>query len=172
VNDHPHQADRIELRGMRAMGTHGLLLEERTRAQPFEVDLDLDLDLRVAGRTDRLTDTADYAGVGAAALAVITGPHVDLLERLAELIARAAVAAVTATGLAAGEVSVTVRKLRPPVPFEIDSVGVTIHRTASELASSPGSRPDRVADVRSGPHSHPGAAELDSPASTIAGGGW
>jgi dihydroneopterin aldolase / 2-amino-4-hydroxy-6-hydroxymethyldihydropteridine diphosphokinase len=121
---------------MRAMGTHGLLSEERARAQPFEVDLDVQVDLRNAGRSDDLGDTADYASVGAAALAVIAGPHVDLLERLAELIARAAAAEVASSGLVATGVSVTVRKLRPPVPFEMGSVGITIHRTASDLAGS------------------------------------
>jgi dihydroneopterin aldolase/2-amino-4-hydroxy-6-hydroxymethyldihydropteridine diphosphokinase len=122
---------------MRAIGTHGLLSEERTRAQPFEIDLDVELDLQPAGRSDDLADTVDYAAVGTAALGVISGPHVDLLERLAELIARAAAAAVTSTGLVASAVSVTVRKLRPPVPFEMESVGVTIHRMASELEDSP-----------------------------------
>ncbi len=123
---------------MRAIGTHGLLAEEQVRAQPFEVDLDVQIDLRAAGRSDDLADTADYAAIGSAALAVIAGPHVDLLERLAELIARAASTAVTSTGLVASAVSVTVRKVRPPVPFEMESVGVTIHRTASELDGSPG----------------------------------
>ena len=37
--------DRIQLRGLRAMGTHGVLPEEQQRAQPFEVDLDLEVDL-------------------------------------------------------------------------------------------------------------------------------
>ena len=37
--------DRIEIRGLRVLGVHGLLPEERDRPQPFEVDLDLVLDL-------------------------------------------------------------------------------------------------------------------------------
>ena len=46
--------DRIELRGLRVLGTHGVLPEERERAQPFEVDLDIDADLRPAGVSDAL----------------------------------------------------------------------------------------------------------------------
>ena len=49
--------DRIEIRGLRVLGTHGVLPEEQQRAQPFEVDLDLELDLRRAGRSDRLEAT-------------------------------------------------------------------------------------------------------------------
>ena len=53
-------ADRIELRGLRSVGTHGVLAEEQTRAQPFEVDLELEADLTAAGRSDDLADTVDY----------------------------------------------------------------------------------------------------------------
>ena len=39
------RGDRIQLRGLRAIGTHGVLPEEKSRAQPFEIDLDLAVDL-------------------------------------------------------------------------------------------------------------------------------
>ena len=70
----PVQPDRIELRGLRVLGAHGALPEERQRAQPFEVDLDLELDLRPAGRSDRLADTVDYGAVTEAVAAVFAGP--------------------------------------------------------------------------------------------------
>ena len=118
--------DRIELRGLHALGTHGALPEERQRAQPFEVDLDLELDLVTAGRTDRLGDTADYGAVASAVAGVIGGEHAELLEHLAERIVEAVLrAAPTATA-----VTVTVRKLRPPVPVELASAGVTVRRGA------------------------------------------
>ena len=44
--------DVIELRGLRVMGTHGVLPEEHARAQPFEVDLDVEADLAIAGDSD------------------------------------------------------------------------------------------------------------------------
>ncbi|HEY3811318.1 MAG TPA: dihydroneopterin aldolase, partial [Acidimicrobiales bacterium] len=69
--------DRILLRGLHLVGTHGVLPEERERAQPFEVDLDLAVDTRAAGRSDALADTVDYGAVAEAAAAVITGPHAD-----------------------------------------------------------------------------------------------
>lgn len=117
--------DRIELRGLRALGTHGALPEERQRAQPFEVDLDIVAELSRAGRSDALADTIDYGAVAAAVAGVITGPHAELLEHLAEGIA----AEVLATaGSLAEAVVVTVRKLRPPVPFELASAAVTVTR--------------------------------------------
>jgi dihydroneopterin aldolase len=117
--------DRIQLRGLRALGTHGVLPEEHTRRQPFEIDIDLEVDLRRAGDSDALADTVDYGAVAEAVVAIVEGPHAQLIEHLAEKIASVALA----TG-APGATAVTVqlRKTRPPVPFELASAGVTIHR--------------------------------------------
>ncbi len=88
--DAPAGGDRIELRGLRVVGTHGLLPEERTRAQPFEVDLDLDVDLRPAGDSDRLADTVDYGAVAAAVERTLAGPRsFGLLEGLVAHVAAA-----------------------------------------------------------------------------------
>ena len=116
--------DRIEVRGLRLDGVHGLLPEERTRPQPFEVDLDLELDLAPAADSDAVRDTADYAAAVYAAAAVIRGPHRDLLESLAAAIAAAVLAATPAVA-----VTVAVRKLRPPVPEHLDSAGVRLRRS-------------------------------------------
>jgi dihydroneopterin aldolase len=121
----PVQPDRIELRGLRVLGAHGALPEEQQRAQPFEVDLDLELDLRPAGQSDRLSDTVDYGSVTEAVAAVVAGPHVELLEHLAE---RLAVAALASGAPHATAVTVSVRKTRPPVPNDLRSAGVTIRR--------------------------------------------
>ncbi|HEX3839924.1 MAG TPA: dihydroneopterin aldolase [Acidimicrobiales bacterium] len=116
--------DRIELRGLRVLGVHGVLPEEQVKPQPFELDLDLEVDLAKAGRSDALDDTVDYAGVVERAGAVISGPErYRLLEALAE--------AIAATALADGRVaSVTVglRKLEPPLEADIATVGVRITR--------------------------------------------
>lgn len=116
--------DRIELRGLVVVAAHGLLEEERERAQPFELDLDLYLDLAVAGRGDDLGESIDYAQVADMAAAVLGGPHADLLESLAERVA----SAVLASCLRLGAVRVSLRKLRPPVAHQMTSAGVTIWR--------------------------------------------
>ena len=121
----PGAEDRIELRGLRFWAAHGALPEEALRPQPFEVDLDLLVDLRPSGRSDRLSETVDYAELCEAVRSVMEGPHVGLLEHLAEEVADNVLAAAGTQALA---VVVSVRKLRPPVPFEMASAGVRLTR--------------------------------------------
>ena len=105
------------------MGMHGALPEEQVRAQPFEVDLDVEADLRTAGSTDDLADTIDYGALATAVERVVSGERFTLLERLAQRIAEA----VCADGRVRA-VTVTVRKLRPPVPVDLASAAVRITR--------------------------------------------
>ena len=123
--------DRIEIRGLRALGRHGVLDEEKSRAQPFEIDLDLEVDLRQAGRSDALADTVDYGAVVDSVQREVEGRHSDLLENLAERIARAV---ADVAGPQVEGVVVTLRKLRPPVPVDLASAGVRIHRRREELS--------------------------------------
>lgn len=116
--------DRIELRGLRVVATHGVLPEEQVRAQPFEIDLDLELDLTEAGATDDLDATVDYGALTEQVVAVVGGEHHALLERLAERVAAVALA----DGRVAAAV-ITIRKLRPPVAADLASAGVTVRRT-------------------------------------------
>jgi dihydroneopterin aldolase len=118
--------DTVELRGLRALGVHGALPEEQTRAQPFEVDLDVEADLAAAGRSDRLEDTIDYGGLSEAVAKVVSGERFQLLERLAERIAE-----VVLDDGRVERVTVTVRKLRPPVPVDLATAGVRITRARS-----------------------------------------
>ncbi|MDQ6613721.1 MAG: dihydroneopterin aldolase [Actinomycetota bacterium] len=118
-------ADRIELRGIRALGVHGLRPEEQDRAQPFAVDLDLTLDLRRPGESDDLAHTVDYGALAEAVVVEIAGTPAALLERLAE---RIATRVLTLTADRATSVTVTLHKLRPPVPVDIASAGVRITR--------------------------------------------
>lgn len=130
--------DRIELRGIRVTGTHGALDEERRRPQPFEVDLDIEADLSVPGRSDDLLDTVDYGTVAEVVAEEIAGRHADLLEHLAQRIADRV---LDLAGARAGAVSVTVRKLRPPVALDMASAGVRVHRVrpAADDPDGPGS---------------------------------
>ena len=116
--------DRIELRGLRAVGYCGALPEEQSRPQPFEVDLDVHLDLSAPGASDELDDTVDYGAVGQSVVDVVERGRFVLIERMAQVIA---------DGVLADErveaVTVTVRKVRPPVPFELTTSAVRIHRT-------------------------------------------
>lgn len=115
--------DRIELRGLRALGIHGALPEERGRPQPFEIDLDVGADLGPAGRSDDLADTIDYGALVDRAVAVVTTESHVLLERLAQRVADEVLAEPRARS-----VTVVVRKLRPPVASDLATAAVRITR--------------------------------------------
>jgi dihydroneopterin aldolase len=83
------------------------------------------LDLRQAGKTDEIAATVDYSMLCEAARAVLEGPRALLLERLAEQVAERALAVA---GERAQGVLVTVRKLRPPLPFELAAAAVRVYR--------------------------------------------
>ena len=116
--------DRIELRGLRALGICGALPEEQVRVQPLEVDLDVGADLSTAGRSDELDDTIDYGALCAGVERVVTGERFTLLERLAQRLADEVLVDERVL-----EVTVAVRKLRPPVPQDLATSGVRITRT-------------------------------------------
>ena len=113
----------ICIHGLRALGRHGVLPEEQARPQPFEVDLLIDTDVARAAGADDLDATVDYGRVVAAVVEIVETKSYALLETLAgaiadDVLARAGVEAVT----------VEVRKLRPPLPAHVDSVGVRLRR--------------------------------------------
>lgn len=116
--------DLIRLHGLRLMGTHGALPEEQGRAQPFEVDVDLAVDVAAAGRTDILADTVHYGEVSAVIAKVVTGEQHRLLERLATRVADD----VLKVDERITSVTVTVRKLRPPLPVDLAWAAVSITR--------------------------------------------
>ena len=116
-------ADRIELRGLQATGICGALPEEQVRRQPLEVDLDVEADLREAGASDDLAATIDYGALAEAVERIITSERFVLLERLAERIAESVLADDRVRS-----VTVSVRKLRPPVPQLLATSGVRIER--------------------------------------------
>jgi dihydroneopterin aldolase/2-amino-4-hydroxy-6-hydroxymethyldihydropteridine diphosphokinase len=120
--------DRIELNGIRAVGTIGVLPEEKARSQPFEVDVIIEFDARAAGASDDLHDSLDYGVPITIVSKVIENEQHELLERVATRIAEEilGVAGVDA-------VEVVVHKLRPPVPHDVESTAVRIRRRAPDL---------------------------------------
>jgi dihydroneopterin aldolase len=118
----------IELLGILAVGRHGVLPEEQRRGQPFEVDVRLHLDLAAAAASDDLGDTIDYGLLAEAVVRTVELESFQLLERLADRIAGMCLSAGPVAS-----VDVTVRKLRPPVPVQVRTVGVTIHREATAV---------------------------------------
>lgn len=117
-------SDLIELRGLRALGFCGALPEEQERRQPFEVDLAVETDLSASGRSDELADTVDYGALCAAVESVVVDERFVLMERMA-----ARIAETVLVDRRISAVTVVVRKLRPPVPQQMETSGVRIRRT-------------------------------------------
>jgi dihydroneopterin aldolase len=122
--------DRFELRALRVVGAHGVLEEEQLRAQPFEVDLDLYLDLSAAGTSDDLSTTVDYGAVLGMVEMIVRCESHRLLEKVTQRIADD----ILSVFLKVDAVTVTIRKLRPPVPYDVASTGVTITRRREHSA--------------------------------------
>lgn len=117
------ELDRIELRGLTALGVCGALPEEQERAQPLEVDIDIHADLSAACASDDIDDTVDYGAVCELVERVVTTERFRLLERLASRLAE-----LVLSDDRVRVVTVTVRKLRPPVAQIVATSGVRINR--------------------------------------------
>ncbi len=119
-------SDRVVLTGLTFYGYHGVNPEERVLGQRFVVDLALDLDLRPAGESDDLARTTSYSEIYRVVREVVEGPPRNLLEAVAEGIARAALDA-------SGARAVHVRVAKPWAPIKGSAAGtaaVEIHRRA------------------------------------------
>jgi 7,8-dihydroneopterin aldolase/epimerase/oxygenase len=117
-------ADRLVLTGITGFGHHGFFAFERTQGQQFTVDLVCNVDLSRAGRSDDLADTVDYSGLASAVVADIERNPLNLIEALAERIAR------TCLGTPGVEtVEVTVHKPQAPMPVRVGDVAVSLTRT-------------------------------------------
>ena len=106
------------------MALCGALPEERIRAQPFELDIEMGADLAPAGLSDDLGDTVDYGSVCAAVAGASEGEQFTLMEAMAHRIAEVCLDADSRVQ----QVTVEVRKLRPPVPQHLSTSGVRITR--------------------------------------------
>jgi len=118
-------ADRIALTGLRARGFHGVFPEERRDGQDFVTDVVVHLDVAPAAATDDLSLTVNYAEVAGAVLEVVTGEPVDLIETVAERIARS----VLDSQPVAAAVDVTVHKPAAPIEADFADVAVTVSRS-------------------------------------------
>jgi dihydroneopterin aldolase len=116
-------ADRIELRGLRARGSHGVLAFERAQGQDFLVDAVLELDLGPAAASDEVADTVHYGELAERLVAVVTGEPVNLIETLAGRLV-----AVCLEDPRVGAATVTVHKPQAPIPHAFTDVSVTLRR--------------------------------------------
>ena len=117
--------DRIELRGLRAHGRHGVFEAERRDGQPFVVDLVVEVDVAAAAASDDLQDTVDYAALARLAHDAVTGAPVALIETLAQ---RIATGCLELDGRIEA-IEVSVHKPQAPVGLPLDDVVVHLRRS-------------------------------------------
>lgn len=115
--------DTITLAGIRAYGYIGLLPEEQTLGQWFEVTLTLALDLTTAGTSDRLEDTFDYRQAITAVQTRIQTERYHLIETLATAIAHDALSWPSIQ-----QVQVQVTKPAAPIPNFDGTITISLTR--------------------------------------------
>jgi dihydroneopterin aldolase/2-amino-4-hydroxy-6-hydroxymethyldihydropteridine diphosphokinase len=115
--------DHILINDLRVISVIGVLEHERQAPQPLRIDVDIHVDLHDAGLSDDLTETVNYGEV-CERLVAIARDHSDLLlERLAQRMAD-----VVLEFPRVHSVDLTLTKVRPPIPVDVNSSAVRIHR--------------------------------------------
>lgn len=118
------QGDRIELRGLRVRGHHGMYAHERRDGQDFVVDVTVWLDLAPAAASDDLADTLDYGVLAQRVAAIVGGEPRDLIEAVAGSVADEVMADPRVQA-----VEVVLHKPQAPIPLEFADVAVVARRS-------------------------------------------
>ncbi|HEY0816009.1 MAG TPA: dihydroneopterin aldolase [Pseudonocardia sp.] len=121
------ETDRIELRGLRVRGYHGVFDHERRDGQDFVVDITVWMDLAAAAASDDLVDTLHYGELAERAAAIVAGEPYNLIETVAARIADG----VLADGRVLA-VEVTLHKPQAPIPLDFADVAVIAYRSRRE----------------------------------------
>lgn len=117
-------ADRIELRGLKVRGNHGVFDHERADGQDFFIDVVLWLDLQAAAESDDLRDTVDYGALAQQVADIVGGEPRNLIEAVGGEVADSI---MTDERISACEV--TVHKPSAPIPLTFDDVAVVTRRS-------------------------------------------
>jgi 7,8-dihydroneopterin aldolase/epimerase/oxygenase len=116
--------DRIELRGLRVRGRHGVFDHERRDGQDFLVDITVSMDLAPAAASDDLADTLHYGELAERVAAIVGGEPRDLIEAVAGRIADDVL-----TDPRVSAVEVVLHKPQAPIPLEFADVAVVVQRS-------------------------------------------
>jgi 7,8-dihydroneopterin aldolase/epimerase/oxygenase len=122
--------DLVEIRGLKLKGRHGVTDEERSAEQPFVINLAARLDARPAAILDDLGSTLDYEEAVRIVAKIVTGESFQLLETLADRIARAILANRRVL-----DVWVRVAKTEAQLPEDVEEVAVEVSRSRDDLGT-------------------------------------
>jgi dihydroneopterin aldolase len=121
--------DRIELRGLKVRGNHGVYEHERRDGQDFVVDVTVWMDLAPAAASDDLADTLDYGKLAQRAAAIVGGEPCDLIEAVAGRVADDVMSDERVQA-----VEVVLHKPQAPIPLEFADVAVVARRSRRPAA--------------------------------------
>ncbi|MGA1755333.1 MAG: 2-amino-4-hydroxy-6-hydroxymethyldihydropteridine diphosphokinase [Ilumatobacteraceae bacterium] len=124
-------SDHVLINDLRFESIIGVLDQERLAPQPLRVDVDMEIDLHDAGSSDDLEQTVHYGEVAVALANLARDTQYLLLERLAQHMAE-----VVLSFPLVRAVELTLTKLQPPIPEQIDSTAVRIRRVRAEISST------------------------------------
>jgi 7,8-dihydroneopterin aldolase/epimerase/oxygenase len=116
--------DRIELRGLKVRGNHGVFEHERRDGQDFVVDVTVWMDLVPAARSDDLADTLHYGELAQSVAAIVGGEPCNLIETVAGRVAEDVM-----TDGRVQAVEVVLHKPQAPIPLEFADVAVVARRS-------------------------------------------
>ena len=117
-------SDRIELRGLRVRGNHGVFDHERRDGQDFVVDVTVWMDLAAAAASDDLADTLDYGALAQKVAGIVGGEPRNLIEAVAGRVADDVIADERVHA-----VEVVLHKPQAPIPLDFADVAVVARRS-------------------------------------------
>lgn len=113
--------DIVYISGLRAQAVIGVYEWERHVRQTLVVDLEMASDTARAAASDAIADALDYAAISQRVLALVEASHYQLIESLAEDVARVVMREFGVSWL-------KVRIAKPGAVAEAQNVGVLIER--------------------------------------------
>ncbi len=127
--------DQIQIRDLEVYAKHGVMPEENTLGQKFQVNLNLYTDLWEAGHTDHIDASINYAQVCQLVTEYMTTHTVHLIEMVAESLARELLLQIPRLH----KVDVEVKKPWAPIGLPVSCVSVAITRQWETVYLSVGS---------------------------------
>lgn len=118
--------DKLIIKEIEFIGHCGITEEERVIGQRLSADIELSVDITGAANSDRLQDSIDYVGVCNLIVSIGSEGRFNLLETLAERMAREVLGKYNAS-----EIVIRLRKRSVPVAPVIGCFEVEIRRRRS-----------------------------------------
>lgn len=129
--------DRIELRGLRVRGNHGVFDFEKREGQDFVIDVTLHTSVSRAAATDDIADTVHYGELAEDVAHIVEDNTFDLIETLASQIAEHCLDL-------AEHVEVVVHKPGAPIQRSFNDVSVTVVRSRDSTVIDDGTAANTV----------------------------